>query len=264
MLRLALFLIFSLLLLWVLDYNVNTLPLTMPKNVDLTNKVYVVTGCSMDSIGFEIAKALKQYNAKVVCVMRDKTKSEAVKKYLDKEVINRGEFSYELADFSSLKSVVKLVERLESQVKAIDGLILNAGAMMEPLKITEDGFDELFQINHLAQFLLLRKLLPKLVPTSSRVVLVSSLAAWGGKIDRQALSSKPVQRNKVSNDLYSDSKLMNILVANELHRRHQQITSFSVDPGIVATGFQAKMGDAPEKGIFTFLSQTIGRTPLQG
>lgn len=54
----------------------------MPDNsiVDLTGKLYIVTGCSLNGIGFEIAKSLKSYNAKVVCAMRNEEKALMVKK----------------------------------------------------------------------------------------------------------------------------------------------------------------------------------------
>ena len=249
--------------IWWLDYTLNSLPLTAPKGVDLTGKLYVVTGCSFDGIGFEIAKALKQYNAKVVCAMRNKEKAEAVKKYMDKEVKN-GEFAYEFVDLSSLKSASNFADKLRTYPQTIDGLVLNAGAASEPLKVTEDEFDDIFQVNHLSQFLILKKLLPKLTEKTARVVTLSSGASTIGRIDRAAFSRKPpVRRLETSVDIYSDAKLMNIYVANELFRRHK-ITAHSVDPGLVHTAFQQKMGDAFERIIFEPLAKIVGRTPAEG
>ena len=60
-------------------------------------------------------------------------------------------------------------------LRQIDVLILNAGIYTPIPKVTEDGHQTTFQVNHLAQFYLTQLLMP-IIRRPARVVVVSSLA----------------------------------------------------------------------------------------
>jgi NAD(P)-dependent dehydrogenase (short-subunit alcohol dehydrogenase family) len=68
----------------------------------------------------------------------------------------------DLARLASVRSFARaVIERLDSAW--IDALVLNAGAQFPNVdQRTEDGFETTFAVNHLAHYLLLRLLMPKL------------------------------------------------------------------------------------------------------
>jgi NAD(P)-dependent dehydrogenase (short-subunit alcohol dehydrogenase family) len=103
---------------------------------------------------------------------------------------------------------------------------------------TKDGYEKQFGINHVAHALLIRKLLPTLENTAKehdvRIISLSSLGAQiaMGGIDFGALKS--------SQDLffgrwrrYGQSKLANVMYANELARRYKNLTAVSLHPGVI-------------------------------
>ena len=86
-----------------------------------------------------------------------------------------------VADFAALREVQALAESLAASPPDI--VIGCAGvATLPELRLTQDGYESQFAINHLAHWTLLRGLLPHL-PVASRVVLVSSdVHKTGGRI----------------------------------------------------------------------------------
>lgn len=75
-------------------------------------------------------------------------------------------------DLASLASVRSFVDALPAE--PIDALILNAGSQRLDVDTrTEDGFESTFATNHLAHYLILRLLLPRLAD-GARVVITSS------------------------------------------------------------------------------------------
>jgi retinol dehydrogenase-14 len=115
----------------------------------------------------------------------------------------------------------------------------NAGAIFGMRRVTGDGCEMTFQVNHLAHFLLTNLLLPTLVASApSRVISVSSgahAAAWRGL----PFDDLMLERGWRSFRAYANSKLANVLFAYELARRLEGtgVTSNAMHPGLVATGF---------------------------
>lgn len=79
----------------------------------------------------------------------------------------------DLARLASVRAFAEAVlDRLDGA--SIDALVLNAGAQFPNVdQRTEDGFETTFAVNHLAHYLLLRLLLPKLAE-HARVVITTS------------------------------------------------------------------------------------------
>lgn len=88
-----------------------------------------------------------------------------------------GELVVTELDLASFKSVRKWSQEILETQRRIDLLVNNAGVMMCPKSITEDGNELQLQTNHLGHFLLTLLLLPKIIQSRpSRIVNVSSLA----------------------------------------------------------------------------------------
>jgi NAD(P)-dependent dehydrogenase (short-subunit alcohol dehydrogenase family) len=96
-------------------------------------------------------------------------------------------------------------------------LINNAGVGSASLRRTADGFELVFDANHLGHFALTGLLLPALTgPPAARVVIAASLAHARGHIDFGKLDASqgyPLAR------VYAQSKLANLPLAYELQRR---------------------------------------------
>ena len=142
----------------------------------------------------------------------------------------------EVADLACLEQVRGLAGRLAG-LERIDVLINNAGLVLGERRITPDGFEHVFALNHLAPFLLTNLLLPELTASApARVVTVTSDAHSAARLD---LSDPNLERGWDSWRSYANSKLANILFTRELARRLDGtgVTASCAHPGVVRTGF---------------------------
>jgi NAD(P)-dependent dehydrogenase (short-subunit alcohol dehydrogenase family) len=142
----------------------------------------------------------------------------------------------ELADLSAMAQVRALAERLAA-LDRIDVLVNNAGLVAGQRRVTADGYEEVFAVNHLAPFLLTTLLLPKLTASApARVITVTSDAHTSAHLDLD--NPQPVDGWE-SWRAYSNSKLANILFTRELARRLEGtgVTANCAHPGVVRTRF---------------------------
>ncbi len=139
-------------------------------------------------------------------------------------------------DLSSLKSVHECAEKIRSAYKNIDVLINNAGVMVPPYTITEDGFE--LQIRHQSSGTFCVHRTSFAEPdgdTEFQVVTLSSTAHLRGKINFNDLKS---EKRYIANLAYAQSKLANLLFAYELQRRldkaNARTISVAAHPELVA------------------------------
>ena len=107
--------------------------------------------------------------------------------------------------------------------------------MNKTRRVTADGFEATFAVNHLAPFLLTNLVRDRIVASApARVVTVASISHRQGTIDFDDLG---FERGYWVMRSYARSKLANVLFAAELARRLEGtgVTSNSVHPGSVAT-----------------------------
>src|SRR5579859_4445733 len=160
--------------------------------------VCVVTGAT-SGIGRAAATALARQGATVVLVGRDRGRTEAVAAQIAAvgaagaagaagAVGSAGAVGVpppraEIADLASMDQVRALAGRLAG-LERIDVLINNAGLVLGERRITPDGLEHVFALNHLAPFLLTNLLLPKLTGSApARVVTVASDAHSAARLD---------------------------------------------------------------------------------
>lgn len=112
--------------------------------------------------------------------------------------------------------------------------------------LSADGYEMQFATNHMGHALLIRRLLPLLQRTAStgnsaRIINLSSIAHNlhpKGGIAFSSLRTKQEDLGTAAGASwarYGQSKLANMLYADELARRYPDLTSVSVHPGIVET-----------------------------
>nr|XP_057908713.1 retinol dehydrogenase 12 isoform X1 [Doryrhamphus excisus]XP_057908714.1 retinol dehydrogenase 12 isoform X1 [Doryrhamphus excisus] len=228
-------------------------------------KTVVVTGANT-GIGKETCRELARRGARVVMACRDLARAERAAEEIRKSTGN-GNVVIRHLDLASLYSVRQFAKDFLDSEDRLDILINNAGVMMCPKWLTEDGFETQFAVNHLAHFLLTNLLLHKLKSSApSRVVTVSSIAHRGGRINFDDLFF--TKRPYSSLESYQQSKLANVLFSRELARRLRGsgVSSFCLHPGVIRTELSRHV-----EGWFPFLGAILRlpsllfmKTPWQG
>jgi NAD(P)-dependent dehydrogenase (short-subunit alcohol dehydrogenase family) len=181
---------------------------------DQRGKTIFITGANT-GIGFECAMVLAGKGARVLLGCRSPEKAEAARQRIvaahpQADVVL---VPIDLGDLASVRSAAGVV----AAEARLDVLINNAGIMMAPRALTQDGFESQLGVNHLGPFLLTSLLLPKLEATPhSRIVNTSSNAHKAGNIDFDDLSA---ERSYSALGRYNQSKLANLLHTFELNRQ---------------------------------------------
>jgi NAD(P)-dependent dehydrogenase (short-subunit alcohol dehydrogenase family) len=142
------------------------------------------------------------------------------------------------AELSSMESIRKAAQEIldDTSIPAIHTIINNAGIMVPPYAETEDGFESQFATNHLSHFLLVNKLMPKLLAAgNARVVNVSSV---GNKYSGMNWDDIHFKKSYTPQRGYSQSKTAQILFAVSLNKKlaSRGVRAFALDPGSVQTG----------------------------
>jgi NAD(P)-dependent dehydrogenase (short-subunit alcohol dehydrogenase family) len=178
-------------------------------------RVAVVTGAN-NGLGFETALELARKDMTVILACRNVPKADAAKARMVK-AYPPAQVSCRPLDLSSLRSVHEFAAQFQQEHARLDLLVNNAGIMMPPQAVSEDGFELQLATNYLGHFALTGLLLPQLTVTpGSRVVSVSSLSYKWAEIDFDDLQA---QRGYSRRKAYGQSKRACLVFAYELQRR---------------------------------------------
>ena len=133
-------------------------------------------------LGKATAVGLAVKGAHVAIVGRDHGGTEAAAHELN--AVGAGDVHVFVADVSSQAQVRRLAADALERLPRLDVLINNVGGFWNTRRVTADGIEHTFAINHLAPFLLTNLLLERLQQGGpSRVVNVASHAESMGRID---------------------------------------------------------------------------------
>ncbi|KAE8099435.1 hypothetical protein FH972_017418 [Carpinus fangiana] len=211
--------------------------------IDASNLTAIVTG-GASGIGLETARVLALRRAHVIIAARNMESANAAKQHILKDNETARVDVLKL-DLCSLKSIKAFVDSFNALDVPLNILINNAGVMFCPFKLSEDGMEMQFATNHLGHFFLSNLLLEKMKRTAratgveGRIVNLSSIAhvhTYKHGIRFEKINDRLGYSDKRA---YGQSKLANILHANELSRRLQvegvNITANSVHPGLIMT-----------------------------
>ncbi|PRP88984.1 short-chain dehydrogenase [Planoprotostelium fungivorum] len=191
---------------------------------DLSGQTIIVTG-SNTGLGSEAVKHLASMNPeRIIIACRDTAKGEKVKE----EIVNKYEVRVEVwkLDLSSFASVIDFAKRYETTGWTLHVLVSNAGVALAEWTFTDDGFETTLQVNHIANLLLILKLLPSLKKAKTdnfepRVVVVASDVHGWTKFpehthpDPIAALNDP-KRTVTIGDRYNVSKLLNVYMTRYL------------------------------------------------
>jgi NAD(P)-dependent dehydrogenase (short-subunit alcohol dehydrogenase family) len=235
---------------------------------DLSGRTAVVTGAN-SGLGKATARELARRGARVVMACRSRDRADEAQADLLADV-SGADLPIELLDLASLASVAAFAERFEDGYGQLDLLYCNAGIMAVPRGETEDGFEMQFGVNVLGHFALIGHLLPILLDTEdSRVITLSSMAAWSGKVYFDDLN---LERSYGRWKAYNQSKLADLMLALELDRRLQErgatTKALAAHPGLSNTDLQttsvSKNGSKAEELFYSLTMDRIAQTPAEG
>jgi NAD(P)-dependent dehydrogenase (short-subunit alcohol dehydrogenase family) len=208
--------------------------------IHMKGKVVVITG-GTSGIGWVAAERLAGMGARVVLVARDRARGETAVTRLRERAADIGH-SVHHADLSRVAEMKRVAAEISQAEPRIDVLINNAGALFSSRRVTQDGLERTFALNHVAYFVLTHGLRERLEAAApARVVNVASDAHHGKRLDFRDLQSATAYRGFAA---YGRSKLCNILFTRELARRWtgRGITVNSLHPGFVSTRFGDESG----------------------
>ena len=147
------------------------------------------------------------------------------------------------ADFSILAQVRAAADTILARYPKIDVLINNAGMHATKRTLTPEGFETVFCVNHLASFLLTRRLLERMIQSApSRIIQVNSEGHRFGGLDVDDLSWD--KRHYTGLKGYGASKTAQLLTVWEFARQLEGtgVTINAMHPGDVKTDIGSNNG----------------------
>ena len=112
----------------------------------MRGKTVVITG-GTSGIGEVSAVALAKMGARIILVARDKARGDATLARLRDSAPGIAHNVY-FADLLRLAEMKRVADQIAEQVSRIDVLINNAGALFATRRLTEDGLERTFALNH--------------------------------------------------------------------------------------------------------------------
>ena len=222
--------------------------------------ICLITGAT-DGVGKATAIELAKKGFTIVVAARNPNKAEALKQEIETSTGNTS-CDYIVADLGSLGQVRQLVETFHRRYSTLDVLINNAGVFLPTRTQTEDGYEMMFQVNYLSQFLLANLLLEELEKSAQgRIINLSSSVYSVGKFDPANLQS---EKHFSVLGTYAATKLFVLMFTEELARRLSgtSVTANAVHPGIVRTRMMLQAPGALR--LVSYLSLPFSISPEKG
>ena len=204
----------------------------MANTRSLAGRTVAVTGTT-GGIGKELCTYLASLGASLILVDRNAERSEAFRDKLSRlyPQISAECVNADLEDIDTVKQACgKLKER------GVDVFIHNAGAYSIPRHKCSTGFDNVFQINFVSPYFMIRELLPMLRDRGGKAVVVGSIAHNYSKTD--ACDVDFCTRTRASR-VYGNAKRYLMFSLYELFEGESDARLAVTHPGITFTNITA-------------------------
>ncbi|KAG6541006.1 hypothetical protein Mapa_017579 [Marchantia paleacea] len=239
------------------------------EGIDATGLIAIVTG-GTSGVGLETVRVLALRGAYVFIAARNYDKYLAAKEKI-LESNSGAQIDYLNVDLANLASVRKAASEFLATKLPLNILVNNAGIMMIPYQLSEDGIEMQFATNYLGHWLFTNLLLGKMKRSAEsgiqgRIVDVASSfqLTYKGGIRFDSLNEKGGYSPYYA---YGQSKIANILHAKELSAQLEKsganVTVNSCHPGATFTSLQRAL---PRylTGAVKLFSGILWKTPAQG
>jgi retinol dehydrogenase-13 len=212
----------------------------LKSEVNEFNKIIVLTGAT-SGIGYTTALELASLKSHLILVARNHEKAQKVAH----ECLEAGASQVDvvIANLSLLSEVRLCAQKIKTLTPKVDVLIHNAGMHSTKRRLTSEGFEEVFALNHLASFLLTHILIePLLQSDQGHVLFINSEGHRFNGLNLNDLTWK--KRIYTGLRSYGASKTAQLLSMIELNKRLKQtsIVVNAMHPGDVKTNIGQNNG----------------------
>ncbi len=202
----------------------------------MKGKTVVITGAN-SGIGKATAMALAKKGAHIYMVCRNRRRAEQARQDIIKITKNTN-IDLLLCDLSSQGSIESFGMVMRDRLEKIDVLINNAGAVYGTRKLSLDGIELTFALNHVGYFLVTHYLLDLVRKGKDKRII--NVASVGHKSVKQVnFDDLQNEKNYKQLRVYCESKLYNIYFTQVLSEKLKKegITVNCLHPGVVSTNF---------------------------
>ena len=205
----------------------------LTKNTEsLKGKTVAISG-STGGLGKHLCRYLARLGADIILLDRNRPRSEANKLAIENEFPGTN-VSLITVDFVDVFSVAEATERLKDI--APDIFIHNAGAYSIPRCVSSSGYDNVFTINFISPYYMIRELFPILKKKQGRAVVVGSIAHNYSKMNE---SDFDFSRVKAASKVYGNAKRFLMFSLYEMFESETEATLSVTHPGITFTNITA-------------------------
>jgi dehydrogenase/reductase SDR family protein 12 len=218
-------------------------PDLLEQDLDLSGKVYMITGAN-SGVGKEVAQFLASKRATIYMVCRSKQRAEAARDEIQ-AAASQGKVRVIQADVGLEADVRRcwqefLEQEGSSGLPRLDGLVCNAGALLNTKTLTSEGVEVTFASHLLFGTYLLGKLaMPALeVTEGSRFVAVSSGGMYNFPFPswEVATSTSTDPKSKYDGQFaYGYAKRGQVLLCERWAEQHSKVKVVSCHPGWSST-----------------------------
>ena len=229
---------------------------------DQSGKKFLITG-GTSGLGLATATALTAKGGEVTITARDPKKGARAQE-------SSGAAHLIELDLANLASIRDCAASISTE---FDVVILNAGVMAIPYRLTADGFEMQLGTNHLGHFafagLMKNQIKDRLISVASQAHRLGTF----GDHSKDEIRTRALGKGKYSPwSAYGDSKLANLLFVNEIERRRLRekwnFISIAAHPGWANTNLQKvgpmMAGRSFQAKAMIATSALLAQTPLEG
>jgi NAD(P)-dependent dehydrogenase (short-subunit alcohol dehydrogenase family) len=164
----------------------------------MRGKTVVITG-GTSGIGEVAAVTLARMGARIVLIARDKTRTDATLARL-REYTPGIAHTAHFADLLRLAEMKRVAAQVAEHEPRIDVLINNAGGLFATRRLTEDGLERTFALNHMAYF----------VVTEGAALSLASSTYHQHRLRRAPRRHAGFRRSSIGEELRSRESLLSV------------------------------------------------------